>query len=287
MKWLLFTQDLLMLNIYDLEKKWLRYKLRSFLPGMSIFIVLLIVIIAVYVFIDLKKLNILDTTILNTITKEQEHNISKIVQQPLKKEIPVVQSKDISQEIVTPKRVEEAIQLPPHNETPSYEKNILEPSIAFMDTMQNKPIKEVANTQKIVPKNTVQVPKKQAPTTITEKPQAQLTYEANSITIKKQNTYEDIDYVIKRFKKNNNPALSLFVAKKYYELGEYKQAYNYALITNEINNNIEASWIIFSKSLVKLNQKSKAIQTLQQYINHSNSNQAKVLLKEIVSGKFK
>ncbi len=276
-----------MLNIYDLEKKWLRYKLRSFLPGMSIFIVLLIVIIAVYVFIDLKKLNILDTTILNTITKEQEHNISKIVQQPLKKEIPVVQSKDISQEIVTPKRVEEAIQLPPHNETPSYEKNILEPSIAFMDTMQNKPIKEVANTQKIVPKNTVQVPKKQAPTTITEKPQAQLTYEANSITIKKQNTYEDIDYVIKRFKKNNNPALSLFVAKKYYELGEYKQAYNYALITNEINNNIEASWIIFSKSLVKLNQKSKAIQTLQQYINHSNSNQAKVLLKEIVSGKFK
>ena len=276
-----------MLNIYDLEKKWLTYKLRSFLPAMSIFIVLLIIIIAIYLFVDLKKLNIIDTTILNTITKEQEHNISKIVQQPLKKETPVVQSKDISQEIVTPTRVEEAIQIPPHNETPSYEKNILEPSMAFMDTMPNEPVTQVANTQKTVPKSTTQAPKKQTPITITEKPQVQLTHEANSITIKKQNTYEDIEYVIKRFKKNNNPALSLFVAKKYYELGEYKQAYNYALITNEINNNIEASWIIFSKSLVKLNQKSKAIQTLQQYINHSNSNQAKVLLKEIVSGKFK
>ena len=281
-----------MLNIYDLEKKWLTYKIKSFLPAMSIFIVFLIAIIVAYVFIDFKKLNILDTTILNTITKKQENNISKTVQQPLKKESPVVQSKDISQETLTPTRVEEAIQLPPHNETPSYEKNILEPSMAFMDTMQSKPLKQAENTHKTVPKNTVpkktvQVPKKQTPTTITQKPQTQLTHEANSITIKKQNTYEDIDYVIKRFKKNNNPALSLFVAKKYYELGEYKQAYNYALITNEINNNIEASWIIFSKSLVKLNQKAKAIQTLQQYINHSNSNQAKVLLKEIVSGKFK
>ena len=159
--------------------------------------------------------------------------------------------------------------------------------MAFMETMQSKPLRQTTNTQKTVPKNTVQVPKKQTPTTITQKPQTQLTHETNSITIKKQNTYEDIEYVIKRFKKNNNPALSLFVAKKYYELGEYKQAYNYALITNEINNNIEASWIIFSKSLVKLNQKAKAIQTLQQYINHSDSNQAKLLLKEILSGKFK
>ncbi len=276
-----------MLNIYDLEKKWLTYKIKSFLPVISIFIALLIIIIAIYLFVDLKKLNILDTTIPSTITKKQENNISNAVQESLKKETPVVQSKDISQEIVTPTRVEEAIQLPPRNETPSHEKNILEPSMAFMETMQSKPLRQTTNTQKTVPKNTVQVPKKQTATTITQKPQTQLTHETNSITIKKQNTYEDIEYVIKRFKKNNNPALSLFVAKKYYELGEYKQAYNYALITNEINNNIEASWIIFSKSLVKLNQKAKAIQTLQQYINHSDSNQAKLLLKEILSGKFK
>jgi tetratricopeptide (TPR) repeat protein len=86
---------------------------------------------------------------------------------------------------------------------------------------------------------------------------------------------------------NNNPALSLFVAKKYYELGDYAQAYNYALITNQINRDIEASWIIFTKSLVKLNKRDQAIQTLKDYIESSSSNTARILLEEIQSGKFK
>ena len=83
--------------------------------------------------------------------------------------------------------------------------------------------------------------------------------EDSTISIKRQNTHEDIQHVIKRFKKSNNPALSLFVAKKYYELENYNAAYNYALITNELNNDIEESWIIFTKSLVKLGKKDKAI----------------------------
>jgi hypothetical protein len=109
----------------------------------------------------------------------------------------------------------------------------------------------------------------------------------SSISIHRQNTQEDIHHVIKRFKINNNPALSLFIAKKYYELGEYRKSYNYALITNEINSNIEASWIIFAKSLVKLNEKDIAIKTLRTYYDHSGSNKAKILLDEIISGKFK
>ncbi|MGD9719509.1 MAG: hypothetical protein AB7U24_09720, partial [Sulfurimonadaceae bacterium] len=70
-------------------------------------------------------------------------------------------------------------------------------------------------------------------------------------------------------------------------LGDYHKSYNYALITNELNNNIEASWIIFAKSLVKLNEKEMALKTLRQYIEHSGSNQAKLLLDEIRNGKFK
>ncbi|MDQ1244960.1 MAG: hypothetical protein QG565_1301 [Campylobacterota bacterium] len=98
---------------------------------------------------------------------------------------------------------------------------------------------------------------------------------------------EDIAHVIKRFNVNHNPALSLFVAKKYYQLGDYEQAYNYALITNDINNNIEESWLIFSKSLVKINKKEMAIETLKKYISHSHSSQARQLLDEIQAGKFK
>jgi predicted Zn-dependent protease len=107
------------------------------------------------------------------------------------------------------------------------------------------------------------------------------------INISMQETKNDIHDVIKRFKKNNNPALSLFIAKKYYKLHNYQQAYNYALITNEINNNIEQSWIVFAKSLVKLNKKNKAIKILTKYVKHSGSGNAKVLLDDIKAGKFK
>ena len=106
------------------------------------------------------------------------------------------------------------------------------------------------------------------------------------ITIIKENNYSDIAKIIHRFNKNNNPLLSLFVAKRYYKLGKYREARNYALITNNINQNIEASWLIFSKSLVKLGEKKKAISTLQKYIEYSHSHSATILLDEIRSGKF-
>ena len=109
----------------------------------------------------------------------------------------------------------------------------------------------------------------------------------HKISITRKETKNDISNVIKRFKNSNNPALSLFVANKYYELGNYTQAYNYALITNQINQKIEKSWILFSKSLVKLGKKKKAIEVLKKYTLSSQSNNAKLLLKEIESGKFR
>ena len=109
---------------------------------------------------------------------------------------------------------------------------------------------------------------------------------SKKISIKRQNTQDDIHDIIKRFKNNNNPALSLFVAKKYYELGNYHQAYNYSLITNKINKEIKVSWIIFAKSLVKLGEKDKAISILKKYIQQSNSSSAQILLDEIRTGKF-
>jgi len=108
----------------------------------------------------------------------------------------------------------------------------------------------------------------------------------NEIKIQRQNTDMDIEQVLKRFEDNNNPILSLFIAKKYYELALYDKSYNYALITNNINSEIGDSWIIFTKSLVKLHQKEKAVEILKDYIKHSHSAEAKTLLDEIDSGKF-
>ena len=101
------------------------------------------------------------------------------------------------------------------------------------------------------------------------------------------NVDEDMQDVIQRFKKTNNPTLGLFLAKKYYDMKQYDLAYNYALLTNQLDSKVDMSWIIFSKSLVKLGQKDKAISTLKSYINNSHSKQAISLLDEIETGRFK
>ena len=106
------------------------------------------------------------------------------------------------------------------------------------------------------------------------------------VTISTKEEADDINDVIRRFKKNKNPALSLFIAKRYYEMKNYQKAYNYALVTNEIDNNIEESWLIFVKSLVKLGQKEMAVKTLNSYIEHSGSTRAKLLLEDIAQGTF-
>ena len=110
--------------------------------------------------------------------------------------------------------------------------------------------------------------------------------EPREMLIQRDDDMKDIQDVIARFKKNKNPALSLFVAKRYYKIGNYQQAYNYALITNELDNNIEDSWLIFAKSLYKLDQKDMAIKTLKAYIQESSSVKAKITLDQMERGTF-
>lgn len=110
--------------------------------------------------------------------------------------------------------------------------------------------------------------------------------EPPQMLIQRDDDMKDIQDVIARFKKNKNPALSLFVAKRYYKIGNYQQAYNYALITNELDNNIEDSWLIFAKSLYKLDQKDMAIKTLRAYIQESSSVKAKITLDQMEKGTF-
>ena len=107
------------------------------------------------------------------------------------------------------------------------------------------------------------------------------------ISITRKDSNEDLQNIIKRFKKSNDPRLSLFIAKKYYAHKNYKEAYNYALTTNKLNTTIDDSWIIFSKSLVKLGKKKFAIKVLQDYVQNTQSTPATILLSDIKSGKFR
>lgn len=275
-----------MLNIHDLEARHKKYKLKSFIPYVTIFISLSIISTIVIILLNYKttstveKLNkelVNKTVMQKSYSYKQDNNITKI--EPVINAIATT----IKEEVVEVKK--ENLTLSPsmnfvrkiQGATPIYYNK--QNDIEAEKTKQDK---KIINEKRIV----VNIPD----TIAQEKKEPVLKIEKkNTISINRKNSDADkeIQHVIKRFKVNHNPALSLFIAKKYYQLGKYDKAYNYALITNDINNNIEASWIIFAKSLIKLNKKEMAIKTLNKYINHSHSSEARILLDEILSGKFK
>ncbi len=276
-----------MLNISELENRWRKYKVKSLIPYISVLFICIIALFAVYSFMKINR----ET---NNITKKSL--IKKVEHEKSNTEVNEKKLKEKTDVLFKRK----------NKHTITNEKTTLSPSLNFMSSIKytspsyhkhrtrlktrKKPKKE-KEKESVVEKEKVNEKPKQIKEQIKEQEHKQdkegKQPRENNIKIKRKNTTQDISKVLSRFQKNNNPALSLFIAKKYYELANYRQSYNYALITNQINDKIESSWIIFTKSLVKLHKKDEAIKTLKKYISHTNSNQATILLEDITSGKFK
>jgi len=251
------------LNIPELERKWLHYKIKSFLPYIigGLFLIIGLSIIS---YTQLKE------------PKKTSKNI-------------VLAKKTIEPKIVVHTTVPKTIQKSPNIQKSPIQpqiqpqiQTILQPSMHFLSKIGTED-KNITLETKFSKENTIKTniqPNELENTQRTNQ-------EKSHIIIERKETKNDINEIIKRFKKNHNPALSLFIAKKYYELGDYHKAYNYALITNQINEDIEDSWIIFAKSLVKMKKKNTAVKTLREYIRYSHSSSAEILLNEILSGKFR
>jgi tetratricopeptide (TPR) repeat protein len=276
-----------MLNLHQLESQWLQYKLKSLLPYFIIFISLCIIIIVLSSFNFKEK----------TKTVEPKKELSSINQKDVNTSIdaknnrtPSTQTKPATIQDLKDTQITTSKNLI-HTQKIEEDKLVIKPSLDFIRTMQdNSPhdynsyiAPEVApkSTKKIV--QTIQTAKIEEIVLDTNVEEVK----KQEIKIKRRDTQDDIQHVIKRFKESNNPALSLFIAKKYYELKNYNQSYNYALITNQINKDIEESWLLFAKSLYKLDQKEKAIEILDKYISSSHSRRAEMLLENIKSGKIK
>jgi len=263
-----------MLNLIELEKKWLRYKIKSFIPHIIIGISLLIIFVLLIIFFDtskskeiqpIKKNAKIETKPKIRIIKDKPLNIKKTPIIDIEKQTKISPSLNFIYELETQNqnfKEKENNKIIKYYKEPSTPKNTIKTVTVNEVKQTSKPVQETKIEQKVKEKNT-------------------------DIVIQKQNTQNDIYEIIKRFKKSHNPALSLFVAKKYYDLGYYHQSYNYALVTNELNSEIEESWIIFSKSLVKLGEKDKAMKILKRYIINSHSSNAQILLNDIQAGKFK
>jgi len=301
-----------MLNIYELEKRWLQYKIKSYIPYIVLVLSILFITTALVFFFEktpqenkIKK-ETLKTNTIQTVQKvdsphkeqtkkkgiEEEKYVQKetnTTKKQIKIEKKVVKKEPIPQ-VKAPTIIKNR-----HNE----KKIILQPSMEFLKNFHHTSnnAQKISTEKKHTTKRTqiakIELPEEEYVTDKTkkaiqpQKPLVKSNPKPIAITIKRRESENDIKEVIARFQKNNNPALSLFAAKKYYELGNYKQAYNYALITNKINNDIEESWLIFAKALVKLGQKDQAVKTLRQYIKYSHSSNAQILLDEIQRGKFR
>jgi len=306
-----------MLNVDELESKYKKYKLKSYTPYLAISLGVSAAMLSISFFVlydfnsktEIKE----ELTVQNYQENAKPEEVLKKDDETFKQEpSEIITTEEKAEEKAEEEKKEEEnekpivedrdekIQLAPslnfikrlESEAPVYKKDTSPNTVAVVEEKTKKPIEKSSQNVKhedkkeevVLPvveevKESIAVVEKP----IIEKP----TQSTSTIDIKRRDDEEDIKHVIKRFNVNHNPALSLFVAKKYYQLGDYEQAYNYSLITNDINNNIEASWIVFSKSLVKLGKKEKAVETLKKYISHSDSSQARQLLDEILSGKFK
>ncbi len=90
----------------------------------------------------------------------------------------------------------------------------------------------------------------------------------------------------KRFQASHNPTLSIALAKRLYKRKAYKKALKWALITNEIDNRNEESWILFAKAKVKLHQKKDAINALLAYLQIEDSSKVRAVLNDIVKNRI-
>jgi len=265
-----------MLNTRDLEERWLKYKIKSYIPHVTIAFSSIIIIIIISIFLNQ---NIEEKMTAYVEVKPFTTKTTPPLREAIQTNTPIVEE------------VPRTIAIIPQgsslkNNRPSLK---LSPSLDFMKKMQHSslPYYQEESTMQQEPVASQMLEEVQELEIEDNIETAVVEEKSKKINIKRRDTSDDIRHIIQRFKKNNNPALSLFIAKKYYELGEYHKAYNYALITNEIDRDIDASWIVFAKSLVKLDQKEMAVKTLKRYTENSHSSSAKILLDEIQSGKFK
>ncbi|ADR33384.1 hypothetical protein Sulku_0718 [Sulfuricurvum kujiense DSM 16994] len=246
-----------MLDIHTLERRWLKYKIKSYAPYIISALLLLV-------------LSITALSLLNG--KESESFVTKDQNSSSEKAHSSLEKTDDSES-----------------------SNLLEPSMEFVQSFQpsepeiSAPV-AVAPKQTQLTQNSIPIPKV---LNVPDSGQIQAIAVSSSTkndkpaSLKYNETKMDIESVIRRFKETSDPNLGLFIARYYYAQGNYNDAYNFALKTNNINNKMDESWIIFSKSLVKLGKMDQAKKTLKLYIAESNSDTARSLLDSIEQGTFK
>lgn len=253
-----------MLDIDTLERRWLKYKIKTYFP---------------YILGSIVVISALTGSVLWMVNEPAPVAVS-----PALPKITTPQTAKIE-----------------HPKKPVAEESatVLEPSMDFVQSFQNQDIPQnpvpspapktlktpAQSTPALSPPKVLNVPNPPSTPVIQSTPSIKKS--ESTLTISRNESKLDIEELQARFKETSNANLGLFITRYYYDHGNYSEAYNYALKTNAVNSKIDESWILFSKSLVKLGKSDQAKKTLQLYISQSNSEEAKELLNGIEKGNFK
>jgi len=243
------------LDIRNLERRWLKYKIKSYAPYIGAVFLLLI-----------------SLTVALSLSHDSDAPKTAMAKEPLESSAKTtVPKSDETQDILEPSM--DFVQ--------SFQTSLPQTPIAAASTAQNtKPLQQSIPATKVL--NVPESPSIKAPP-----PAISPLSGDKSLSLNRNESKIDIESVERRFKETSNSNLGLFIARYHYDHGNYSEAYNFSLKTNNLNNKIDESWIIFAKSLVKLGRVEQAKKTLQLYISDSNSESARSLLDSIEQGSFK
>ena len=218
-------------EIKELEKKWLRFKIKEHSKK------------------ALLSSLILSFTILGGYIYINKENLSFFKKEDLKKEI----KKEI---LIADKRIENL-------KKPKKKEEVLTLNTDFIKNIKNK-------SKKTSFKNPPLPPPKIKPS-IKIKEAANSPKEENKkikIISKKVDT---ITFLKKKFQATHNINYALMLSNTYFEKRKYKKALYWAIKANEIDPTNERSWILFAKAKTKMGQKKEAIKALKIYLQNRAS----------------
>jgi len=260
-------------EIHELERRWLRYKIKKTLkPFFGIFIAVFILFggfFAYDFFAHRQTTQVAQTNQINSdqnlqtpATKQTQAPLSQAPQQqsdPDKKSIAIVAYEpDLS-------RFESArdeVKIASHEP-------VLEETVALEESTQSEQIEQIEQAK--------QQPRPNEPIVVQEPKKEEV-----NIT-KSKTAFDPLEYE-KKFNETNDIKFALFLANYYYDNKNYQASYKWAYTINQIHPTNEDGWLFFAKSLYKLEKKEDAIKVLRTYLRHYDSNSAQKLLSQIVQG---
>ncbi len=249
-----------MLDVKDLERRWIKYKIKRYLPYIGGVAFIATLATGIIVWNEEKKSPQAATAYtppaqpaVNKPAPPREMGTNATVLEPSMNFVQTFQAQNIAQE--TP-----AVPAVP----------AVKPAITAAGVPAQK-VLQMPDSAPPVPQQTHNIP----------------SAASKALQINRNESKLEIEELQYRFKETSNPNLGLFIAKYYYDRGNYTEAHNYALKTNAINSRIDESWVLFSKSLMKLGRAEQAKKTLQLYYQQSGSEEARALLESIEKGTFK